>query len=91
LRLTTQRDAVTLDLKDKETAPKGGLIADNSTVATTAWNSLFTGSAAGAVSSKPPMVEMGGIEPPSIAGILRLLRAQSVQTFCSAPTFVTDT
>ncbi len=36
-------------------------------------------------------VEMGGIEPPSIAEILRLLRAQSVQTFCSAPTFVTDT
>jgi len=37
------------------------------------------------------MVEMGGIEPPSIAEILRLLRAQSVKTFCSAPTFVTDT
>lgn len=37
------------------------------------------------------VVEMGGIEPPSIAGSLRLLRAQSVQTFCSAPTFVTDT
>ncbi|SFI26591.1 hypothetical protein SAMN04487751_0754 [Microbacterium saccharophilum] len=36
-------------------------------------------------------MEMGGIEPPSIAEILRLLRAQSVQTFCSAPTFVTDT
>jgi len=34
---------------------------------------------------------MGGIEPPSIAVILRLLRAQSVQTFYSAPTFVTDT
>jgi len=37
------------------------------------------------------VVEMGGIEPPSIAEILRLLRAQSVQTFYSAPTFVTDT
>lgn len=37
------------------------------------------------------MVEMGGIEPPSIAVSLRLLRAQSVKTFCSAPTFVTDT
>jgi len=37
------------------------------------------------------MVEMGGIEPPSIAVILRLLRAQSVETFYSAPTFVTNT
>ena len=37
------------------------------------------------------VVEMGGIEPPSIAVSLRLLRAQSVQTFYSAPTFVTDT
>jgi hypothetical protein len=34
---------------------------------------------------------MGGIEPPSIAEYLRILRAQSVKTFCSAPTFVTDT
>lgn len=81
----------TIPTKDKETAPKGGLFADYSTVATTAWSSLFTGSAAGAVSSKPPMVELGGIEPPSNAEILRLLRAQSVETFCSAPTFVTDT
>jgi len=38
-----------------------------------------------------PMVEMGGIEPPSIAVILRLLRAQSVETFYSAPTFITNT
>jgi len=37
------------------------------------------------------MVEMGGIEPPSIAVSLRLLRAQSVKTFYSAPTFVTNT
>tara|TARA_R110000868_G_scaffold346385_1_gene607466 strand:+ start:39395 stop:39508 length:114 start_codon:yes stop_codon:yes gene_type:complete len=37
------------------------------------------------------MVEMGGIEPPSIAEDLRLLRAQSVETFYSAPIFVTDT
>lgn len=37
------------------------------------------------------VVEMGGIEPPSIAFELRLLRAQSVKTFCSAPTFSTDT
>lgn len=81
----------TIPAKHKETAPKGGLFADNSTVATTAWSSLFTGSAAGAVSSKPPMVELGGIEPPSNAESPRLLRAQSVQTFCSAPTFVTDT
>ncbi len=50
----------TIPAKHKETAPKGGLFADNSTVATTAWSSLFTGSAAGAVSSKPPMVEMLG-------------------------------
>ena len=37
------------------------------------------------------MVEMGGIEPPSIAVSLRLLRAQLVSAFYSAPTFVTDT
>ncbi len=37
------------------------------------------------------VVELGGIEPPSNAVILRLLRAQSVKTFCSAPTFSTDT
>jgi len=36
-------------------------------------------------------VELGGIEPPSNAESPRLLRAQSVQTFYSAPTFVTDT
>jgi len=37
------------------------------------------------------MVEMGGIEPPSIAEDLRLLRAHSMKTFYSAPTFVMDT
>jgi len=37
------------------------------------------------------VVELGGIEPPSNAESPRLLRAQSVQTFYSAPTFVTDT
>ena len=37
-----------------------------------------------------PMVEMGGIEPPSIAVSLRLLRAQLVKAFCSAPTFATS-
>ena len=37
------------------------------------------------------VVELGGIEPPSNAESPRLLRAQSVKTFCSAPTFVTDT
>jgi hypothetical protein len=36
-------------------------------------------------------VELGGIEPPSNAESPRLLRAQSVKTFSSAPTFVTDT
>lgn len=36
------------------------------------------------------MVEMGGIEPPSIAEDLRLLRAQLVKAFCSAPTFATS-
>lgn len=36
-------------------------------------------------------VELGGIEPPSDADHPRLLRAQSVKAFCSAPTFVTDT
>jgi len=35
-------------------------------------------------------VEMGGIEPPSIAVSLRLLRAQLVNAFCSAPTFATS-
>lgn len=43
------------------------------------------------VTSLTEVVEMGGIEPPSIAEILRLLRAQSVRTFYSAPTFVTNT
>ena len=38
-----------------------------------------------------PMVEMGGIEPPSIAVIPRLLRAHPVQAFCSASTFATGT
>ena len=37
------------------------------------------------------VVELGGIEPPSSAESLGLLRAQSVKAFCSAPTFVTDT
>ncbi len=37
------------------------------------------------------LVELGGIEPPSNAESPRLLRAQSVKTFYSAPTFVTDT
>ena len=37
------------------------------------------------------VVEMGGIEPPSIAEDLRLLRAHSMKTFYSAPTFVMDT
>ena len=73
----------------KKTAPKGGLL--NSTSATTAWSSVFSPSSADGGLTKTPMVEMGGIEPPSIAGTLRLLRAQSVETFCSAPTFVTDT
>ena len=36
------------------------------------------------------MVEMGGIEPPSIAEDLRLLRAQLVKAFYSAPTFATS-
>lgn len=44
-----------------------------------------------ATSRVTAVVEMGGIEPPSIAFELRLLRAQSVKTFCSAPTFSTDT
>jgi len=33
---------------------------------------------------------MGGIEPPSIAVIPRLLRAQLVNAFYSAPTFATS-
>lgn len=36
------------------------------------------------------LVEMGGIEPPSIAVSLRLLRAQLVSAFYSAPTFATS-
>jgi hypothetical protein len=36
------------------------------------------------------MVEMGGIEPPSIAVIPRLLRAHLVKAFYSAPTFATS-
>ena len=44
-----------------------------------------------ALDSDNGLVELGGIEPPSNAESPRLLRAQSVQTFCSAPTFVTDT
>jgi hypothetical protein len=35
------------------------------------------------------MVEMGGIEPPSTAVILRLLRAYPVDSLYSAPTFAT--
>ena len=36
------------------------------------------------------MVEMAGIEPASIAEDLRLLRAQLVKAFYSAPTFATS-
>ena len=36
------------------------------------------------------MVEMGGIEPPSTAVILRLLRVQLVRAFYSALTFATS-
>lgn len=46
---------------------------------------------AGLIDYDNGLVELGGIEPPSNAESPRLLRAQSVQTFCSAPTFVTDT
>lgn len=73
----------------QKTAPEGGLL--NSTSATTAWTRLFDATLVGGVSNKSSMVELGGIEPPSNAESPRLLRAQSVQTFCSAPTFVTDT
>ena len=45
----------------------------------------------GVPSRDSDLVELGGIEPPSNAESPRLLRAQSVQTFYSAPTFVTDT
>ncbi len=38
---------------------------------------------------RPAMVEMGGIEPPSIAAIRRLLRAYPDDAFCSAPSFAT--
>ncbi len=55
------------------------------------WGPLFTSSLAAAGSSDPPMVELGGIEPPSNAGSLKFLRAHSVETFCSAPIFSTDT
>ena len=46
---------------------------------------------AGLILCDSDLVELGGIEPPSNAESPRLLRAQSVKTFCSAPTFVTDT
>ncbi len=46
---------------------------------------------AGLVLCDSDLVELGGIEPPSNAESPRLLRAQSVEAFCSAPTFVTDT
>ena len=75
--------------RKQKTAPKGGLPCSNSV--TTAWAYLFTGSSSDGVSHKPHIVELGGIEPPSNAGSPRFLRAQSVQTFYSAPTFVTDT
>ena len=42
------------------------------------------------VASPVSSVEMGGIEPPSIAEDLRLLRAQLVRAFYSAPTFATS-
>ena len=45
----------------------------------------------GGFSGDSDLVELGGIEPPSNAESPRLLRAQSVEAFCSAPTFVTDT
>lgn len=54
------------------------------------WALLFTPTSTAGVSNKSPMVEMGGIEPPSIAVVVRILRAQSVESFCSAPTFVTN-
>ena len=37
------------------------------------------------------LVEMGGIEPPSTAVSLRLLRVQSAEAFSSAPTIRADT
>jgi len=46
---------------------------------------------AGLILCDSDLVELGGIEPPSNAESPRLLRAQSVEAFCSAPTFVTDT
>lgn len=73
----------------QKTAPKGGLLHDDSVTA--AWARLFTDHASDGVSHEPHMVELGGIEPPSNAGSPRFLRAQSVQTFYLAPTFVTDT
>lgn len=51
---------------------------------------VLTGEA-GLNSCDSDLVELGGIEPPSNAESPRLLRAQSVKTFYSAPTFVTDT
>ena len=72
----------------QKTAPKGGLL--NSTAVTTAWALLFTPASTAGVSHQSLMVEMAGIEPASIAVSLRLLRAQSVESFCSAPTFVTN-
>ena len=74
----------TIPTKDKETAPKGGLFADYSTVATTAWSSLFTASAAGAVSSKPHMVDLRGIEPLTFS--LRTRRATNCATGPDAST-----
>lgn len=53
-------------------------------------SSVLTGEA-GLNSCDSDLVELGGIEPPSNAESPRLLRAQSVKTFYSAPTFVTDT
>jgi len=71
----------------QKTASRGGLQYSDSVTA--AWAYLCTDQLSDG--GKPHMVELGGIEPPSNAGILRFLRAQSVKTFCSAPTFVTDT
>lgn len=53
--------------------------------------SLVITRGAGLIQCDSDLVELGGIEPPSNAESPRLLRAQSVEAFCSAPTFVTDT
>ncbi len=73
--------------KDKA-AQTGGLILQQH--ATTTWAQLITAFYLDGGSYKPPMVEMGGIEPPSTAVILRLLRAYLVKAFYSALTFATS-